>query len=61
MKNTKSKARKLIPIGGSVGITVPKPFLEKNSLKKGDQVGVVFNDVLLICVPRLPGKKQVDH
>lgn len=58
MRETGSKARKLIPIGGSIGITVPKEFLEKNNLKPGDSIGVVYNSILMICVPKLPEEEQ---
>ena len=56
--NTKAKDRKILEIGGSYLITLPREFILKNKLKKGDSVGLTYNEVLLICVPRLPERKE---
>lgn len=61
MKEIKGKDRKLIAIGGSIGITVPKLFLEKNKLRRGDSVGITYDDVLMICVPRLPQEEKLSE
>jgi antitoxin component of MazEF toxin-antitoxin module len=51
MKKTGTGNRRLIPIGGSVGITLPKSFLKKKGWKAGDKVGLVFDDVAVIVRP----------
>ena len=36
--------QKIIRIGNSLGITLPSKFIERLSLKVGDQVKLVFHD-----------------
>ena len=55
---TDSKARKLIAVGGSIGITVPKEFLKKNNLKAGDKVGVTYDSILVLVIPEKPEEGQ---
>lgn len=52
MENTKSGNRRLIAIGGSIGLTLPKRFLKKKGWKAGDRVGLVFDDVAVIVRPK---------
>ena len=47
-----SGTRKLIPIGGSVGLTLPKTFLKERGWKAGDVVGLVFGDLVIIVRPQ---------
>jgi len=54
----KTKTRKIINVGGSYGITIPKSFIEKNHLRFGDTVGIVFDSIMLIVNPNLPGEKN---
>ena len=54
MKETKTKTRKLINIGGSYGVTIPKQFIDKTGLKFGDKVGLTYNSILVIVVPMEP-------
>lgn len=44
--------RRLIQHGGSVGITLPKSWLDKKGWKVGDKVGLVFDDVAVIVRPK---------
>ena len=52
MKNKKHSIgkteRKVINIGDSFGITLPKSFVETHGLKKGDKVLVYYNSLLLL-------------
>jgi antitoxin component of MazEF toxin-antitoxin module len=50
----KVSKRKLITVGGSVGITLPAKFLKESQLKVGDQMAVVFDDVLFYLKPIEP-------
>jgi len=52
------RSRRLIRIGGSVGLTVPKDFLERNNLTIGDRVGLITNDIILLAVPRVPKERE---
>jgi antitoxin component of MazEF toxin-antitoxin module len=38
--------------GNSIAITIPKKWLKKKGLKKGDYVKMVLNDKILIDVPK---------
>lgn len=46
-----SGVRKIIKIGGSHYISLPKEFLDKYNLKEGDEVAIVVNDIIRI-IPR---------
>lgn len=59
MRDTKTKTRKLINIGGSYGVTIPKKFIDKAGLKFGDRVGLTYNSILVIVVPM--GPKEGNH
>lgn len=48
---TKCKTRKVIKVGGSLGMTLPKEFVVKNKLETGDKLGVTFDSILVIVVP----------
>ena len=54
MKQTQCKARKLLDIGGSYAITIPKPFIRKNGLRHGDMVGLTYDSILVLVVPQVP-------
>jgi len=43
-----SGARRLVQMGGSVGISLPKKWLDRHGLKPGDDVGVVADAILKI-------------
>jgi antitoxin component of MazEF toxin-antitoxin module len=47
----KVSTRKLITVGGSVGITLPAKFLKESNMRKGDKVSVVFDDVVVVVKP----------
>lgn len=50
-KTPKSGNRRLIPIGGSLGITIPKSHIKRMGWHAGDKVGLVFDDILVIVKP----------
>ena len=51
MQKPKSGNRRLIPIGGSIGITIPASHIKRMGWKKGDKVALVFDDILVIIRP----------
>ncbi len=51
---TEGTDRQILAVGGSHYISLPPEFVRKNDLKPGDRVGVAYNDILAILVPRLP-------
>ena len=53
MEKPRQGNRRLIAIGGSVGITLPHRHLKRMGWKAGDRVSLVFNDVLVIVKPTL--------
>ncbi len=40
--------RKLLGVGGSIGVSIPREFLDSKGLKKGDMVALVWNGGLRI-------------
>jgi len=56
--HTESRPRKLIRLGDSTALTLPPEFIRKNNLKPGDTVGVTYDSIILVAVPRLP--QEVD-
>ena len=46
---------KIIPVGGSAAITLPKSWVEEHGLKLGDTVVKVANSILTISVKRTNG------
>ena len=55
---TKSKTRKIIKSGDALIITLPKEFVVKSGLKKGDTVGITYDSFLVIINPKLPDEKE---
>ena len=45
------KRRKIVKIGGSFYISLPKVFISKHGLERGSEVAVVANDRVQIVVP----------
>ena len=43
---------KIIPVGGSVAITLPRSWVEEHKLKAGDTVVKVVNSILTISIKR---------
>lgn len=48
MKKYGKDVRKVVQIGNCQGVTLPKNFLKRHDLELGDQVEIVFNNVLKI-------------
>ena len=40
--------RKVLKVGNSIGVTLPKQFLTAHGLKLGDNLELLFNDVVMI-------------
>lgn len=40
--------RKVIPVGDSLAITIPKEYVQAHSIKKGDSMEVLFNEIIHI-------------
>jgi antitoxin component of MazEF toxin-antitoxin module len=55
-KNPGNGNRRLIPIGGSIGVTLPAKFLRDKGWKAGDRVGIVFDDIAVIIRPKLSAR-----
>lgn len=51
---SEAKPRRLVRMGNSIGITLPPEFIQRNGLKAGDTIGLSFNSIIVIVVPRLP-------
>lgn len=58
MEKTKSGNRRLIAIGGSVGVTLPCSFLKAKGWKAGDRVSLVYDDITVIV--RIPKELRVE-
>ena len=52
---TKTKTRRIIKSGTALIITLPADFCRKAGLKKGDTVGLTYDSVLVIVIPKEPG------
>ena len=49
--------RKLVRIGNSLGITIPKAFIDYHALKIGDNVKLLYRDVVII----IPDRVKIDE
>lgn len=58
METTKSKTRKVVKVGGSLIVTLPREFTRKVGLRKGDLVGVTYDSILVVVVPRLAKEEK---
>jgi antitoxin component of MazEF toxin-antitoxin module len=47
-----ARARKILKVGGSYLVSLPREFIEKNQLKAGDSIGLVCDSILIIAVPK---------
>lgn len=47
-KHLGKSIRKIVQVGESSGVIIPKEFLEARGLKRGDRVELLFNDVIRI-------------
>ena len=54
---TKTKTRKVIKSGEALILCLPKEFTDKAGIKKGDTVGVTYDSILIMVIPRLPKEK----
>lgn len=45
------KSRKIVQIGSTFYVSIPRAFALRNNLTKGSQVAVVANDRLQVVVP----------
>jgi antitoxin component of MazEF toxin-antitoxin module len=50
--DTKAKTRSVIKSGGSLIIQLPTDFCRKAGIKKGDKIGLVYDSILIIAIPR---------
>ena len=56
---TQSKRRKVMQFGNNqLIITLPKDFIDNSGIKKGDTVGLVYDSILAIVIPKLPEKEK---
>ena len=49
--------RRLIKLGDSVAVTLPKEFIEKAGLKPKDIVGITADSFVVVINPRKPKEK----
>ena len=43
--------RKVLSVGDSIAVTLPKPFADYHSLKSGDSVQVIYDGLYLVFPP----------
>lgn len=53
-KNTKATTRSLIQIGSTFYVSLPFEYAKRNKLKKGQRVGLVCDDIVVIVSPKEP-------
>lgn len=58
--DTKSKTRKVIQSGNALIISLPADFCRKAGIRRGDVLGLTYNTIVIIGVPRLPPKEKED-
>ena len=51
--------RRLMPMGNSLVITLPKVWLNFWQLKKGEKLEIIYDGVLIIIPPNHPKKKEI--
>jgi len=54
----KQQKVRIIRHGGSAGITIPAKYMKDSQLKVGDEMAVVFDDVLFYIKPAEPRQKK---
>ena len=57
---TRVKTRKLIELGGSLTITLPREYIRKAGLQKGDVVGVVYDGLFVVINPNKPREAELN-
>ena len=50
------ETRKVFAVGGSKGITLPKPYADYHKIEEGDEVEVLYDSLILI-IPKSAQKK----
>ncbi len=50
-KKITAQTRKVIKIGGSLAITLPQEFIQRNSIKEGDDLPVLCDHKTMRVVP----------
>ena len=58
MNETKTKNIRAVKSGAGLVITLPVAFCRKAGIKKGDVLGLTYDSVVIIAVPRLPQKPK---
>jgi antitoxin component of MazEF toxin-antitoxin module len=61
MKMTKSKARRVLRVGGSYLLSLPPEFVVKNNIKPGDKLGVVYDTQVIIASPNPPKEQNEER
>ena len=59
MEKAKTGNRRLIPVGGSIGLTLPRNFLREKGWQAGDRVNIVYDDIVLVI--RMPNNKGAEN
>lgn len=58
MHDTKTKNIRAVKSGAGLVITLPVEFCRKAGIKKGDVLGLVYDSIVIIGVPRLPPPRE---
>ena len=54
MKQARAKTRSIIQLGESLAITLPREFIRKAGLSKGDTVAIAYDSLFIIVNPNIP-------
>lgn len=54
-----AKIQKVIKLGNALIVQLPVAYVRKSGLKKGDKVGIFFDEILLIVNPKPNIKEEL--
>ena len=55
------KTKKIIQSGRSLIVILPKDYVERTGLRKGDTVSITYNGILIILNPKLRGEARLNN
>jgi uncharacterized protein Veg len=58
MEQVKAKTRRVIKSGQGLIITLPADFCRKAGIKKGDVLGLTYDSVVIIAIPKEPRREK---
>jgi len=58
LNTSKTKYRKVIKCGDNLIITLPKEFVERSGIKRGQKIACTYDSILIAVIPNLPPQQK---